>query len=331
VAAWFSLLEPATVELSALRREDDPRLGDIIERWDGRLTALRRDRAVLIGFPQDEGVRRNGGRVGAAQAPDAIRKWLYRLTAGDCRHQIDLAAAPPLDMGNVRVTPHLEEAQASLAIIVGRILNEGLVPVVMGGGHETAYPHYLGSVIAGPVGIVNIDAHLDVRPLVGGLGHSGSPFRQAMEDPSNPLARGRYCCLGAQPFAVSAAHARFLEERGDEIVWAADIDRLDVALARAIQRPAFAGCHVMLSIDADAFRAADVPGVSAPNVAGLAGVEAFRCARAAGAMPVVSTIELVEVNPEFDIDGRSARWAAAVIWHFLVSLANRVGQAGKLP
>ncbi|MFX4693961.1 arginase family protein, partial [Acinetobacter baumannii] len=35
---------------------------------------------VIIGCPQDEGVLRNNGRIGAALAPDAIREQFYRLT-----------------------------------------------------------------------------------------------------------------------------------------------------------------------------------------------------------------------------------------------------------
>jgi arginase family enzyme len=37
----------------------------------------------------------------------------------------------------------------------------------------------------------------------------------------------------------------------------------------------------------------------------------------------VTSFELVEINPRFDIDDRSARWAAAVVWHFLAGLARR--------
>src|SRR4051812_4670999 len=48
---------------------DDPRLADIIEPWIGDPAVLTPGRAVLIGFPQDEGVRRNHGRIGAAKAP----------------------------------------------------------------------------------------------------------------------------------------------------------------------------------------------------------------------------------------------------------------------
>jgi len=86
---------------------------------------------------------------------------------------------------------------------------------VLGGGHETAYGHFLGYVGAKKkVGTLNIDAHLDVRPCSDGLGHSGSPFRQALEHPTQPLAGDHYVCLGAQPHSVSHAHWKYVLERG---------------------------------------------------------------------------------------------------------------------
>jgi formiminoglutamase len=87
------------------------------------------------------------------------------------------------------------------------------------------------------------------------------------------------------------------------------------------------GCKVLLSIDADAFAARDVPGVSAPNPLGFAGDEGANAAFAAGAAAEVSSFELVEINPLFDLDGRSAHWAAATIWHFLIGLSQRAKAA----
>src|SRR5262245_39474951 len=176
VAAWSSLLEPVEQDADpSAARAHDPRLGEVIERWNGDPSALRPGRAVLVGFPQDEGVRRNQGRPGAALAPAELRRWLSRLTPWDGSTQTDLTPSPPLDAGNVRITGTLEQTQAALGEVVGGILAAGAVPIVLGGGHETAFGHYLGYVRAGrTVGIVNLDAHLDVRPCIGELGHSGS-------------------------------------------------------------------------------------------------------------------------------------------------------------
>ena len=342
-AGWFSLLEPVKPELPAPRLED-PRLGEIVEFWRGDMGALKPGRGVIVGFPQDEGVRRNQGRPGAAAAPNEIRRFLYRLTPWDGFRNIDLRANPPLDVGNVRIEGNLEESQHALAEVVGGILVAGAVPIVLGGGHETAFGHFLGHVFAGErerivitqhdnpvaqlagksVTIINLDAHLDVRPCTNDGGHSGSPFRQAMEHLSHPLPGNKYVCLGAQPHAISREHLNFVTERGGVVRWCDQVrGKLYQELADHLERLG----SVYLSIDADVVQLADVPGVSAPNASGLSGSEVLAAALAAGQSKNVSSFDLVEVNPSLDRDGQSARWGALLIWHFLIGLANRGKQS----
>jgi formiminoglutamase len=329
VAEWFMLLDPAGPPADLVRRPDDPRLGEIIEFWDGDLAALRPGRGVIVGFPQDEGVRRNFGRPGAAEAPLAIRSYLWRLvsTAWDSTTPTDLGTAPPLDIGNIRITGSLEDSQEALGRVVGTLLRLGTVPIVLGGGHEAAYGHYLGYVNAGrKVGIINLDAHLDLRPPIDGRGHSGSPFRQAMEYPPQPLAGKHYACLGIQPQAVSFAHLRYAQERGCLVHTAGELQTVaaqERLLARKLERFRKEGCSVYLSIDADVVHERDVPGVSAPNPLGVPGYQIVGAASLAGTMPWVSSVDLVEINPRYDRDNQSARWAALVIWNFLIGLGSR--------
>jgi formiminoglutamase len=316
-AAWYTRLEPVKPP-DLPRRPDDPRLGEWVTFWREGAPELRLGRPVLVGFPQDEGVRRNHGRPGAAEAPSAIRHWLYRLTP--CN--VDL-----LDLGNVRITGDLEESQQALAEVIAAILTAGSVPLVLGGGHETAYGHYLGYVRAGrEPAVINLDAHLDVRPLMDGRGHSGSPFRQALEHPTQPLRGDRYVVLGAQPFAVSREHRAYVKDKGGVIRWASQSSvrrRLPAVFLHERLRLSAGGCPLYVSLDADVVRQADMPGVSAPNPLGLSARAVAECVAEAGAMPVVSSFDVVEINPALDRDGQSARWAAVVLWHLLRGLSRR--------
>jgi formiminoglutamase len=270
-------------------------------------------------------VRRNHGRPGAAEAPREIRRWLYRLTPWDGAQDADLSRLGLLDLGDLRIDKDLEATQAALGEVVGALLLTGAVPIVLGGGHETAYGHYLGYVRARqPVGIINLDAHLDVRPWLLGRGHSGSPFRQALEHPDQPLRGDRYVCLGAQPSSASREHALYVRGKGGTIRWAAEVrGRLLESFTRECERLVGTGCPVHVTLDSDVVRAADVPGVSAPNPLGLPGEEVAACARLAGASPAVSSFDIVEINPSLDPDGRSTRWAAVAVWHFLAGLTRR--------
>jgi formiminoglutamase len=323
VVEWFTRLEPAVVAMPP-SRPDDPRLGDVLERWAGQAEALRPGQPVIVGFPQDEGVRRNGGRAGAAKAPDTIRTFLYRLVPYDGERRLDLSADPPLEAGNVRTEGSLEDSQNALAEVVAGILHAGAIPVILGGGHETAYGHYLGYVKANlPVAIINLDAHLDVRPCIDGLGHSGSPFRQAIEHATHPLPASLYRCVGANPFAVARDHLQFVEHFGGSVIWASSITHLDQSMQSALEALKSHNCPIYLSLDADVVAATEVPGVSAPNPWGVSGTNVAKCAFQAGEDAAVRSFDLVEINPAHDIDGRSARWAAMVLWHFFVGLAKR--------
>jgi formiminoglutamase len=328
--AWSSLLDPAAPPRHLAPRAEDPRLVECVEFWSGDAGALRPGRPALLGFPQDEGVRRAQGRTGSALAPREIRQWLYRLTPWDGLSGADLGALRVLDLGDVHIEGDLEETQWALGEVVGALLKAEVVPVVLGGGHETAFGHYLGYANARrPAGVINLDAHLDVRPALAGEGHSGSPFRQMMHHQAQPLPGDCYACLGAQPQSVSRDHVEYVRKRGGTVRWAASVrGNLVESFFREGDRLASKGVAVYLSLDADVVRSADVPGISAPNPLGLPGEEVAACVRGAGASPFVSSFDLVEINPHLDRDGQSARWAALAIWHFLAGLATRPLQSG---
>lgn len=272
-------------------------------------------RVALVGFPSDEGVRRNGGRAGAAGAPAAIREALYRMTP-DARTPapfVDLLDHTA-DLGDVDVTGDLEADQDRLAAVVGDLLGRGVVPIVLGGGHETAYGHFLGYVARDqPVHALNWDAHADVRPLTDGRGHSGSPFRQMLDHDSG-LCRG-YTVAGMHPWRVAADHVEVVRQWG-EVVWAEDL-----TAARAEALVAACDGPTLASFDLDAVDAA--PGVSAPGVGGLP-VDVWLCAaEACGRNLHVLSVDVVELNPVYDVGGRTATLAALTVWHVLRGIASR--------
>ena len=109
---------------------------------------------------------------------------------------------------------------------VGTILGGGAIPFVVGGGNDQSYPngsalldHAKGYVCAqspplspnSKVGIINIDAHLDVRPLKDGKTHSGSPFRQLLED--ERFSGKNFVEFAAQGNQCSADHVAYIAHK----------------------------------------------------------------------------------------------------------------------
>ena len=294
---------------------EDPRLGHWLA---GSASRSERVSVVLLGFPSDAGVARNGGRVGAADAPTAIREHLYRLTP-DARDPGPFGALldRTADLGDVPVSGDVEADQERLAHEVARHLLADRVVIVLGGGHETAYGHLLGYVRAErDVHVLNWDAHTDVRALRDGHGHSGSPFRQALDHPSGRVRS--YSAAGLHPWRVAAAHAQAVEASGGRVVWLDDLDEAGVdRLASEAQGPA------MASFDIDAVEAGAAPGASAPGVAGMSPRLWLRAAEACGRAAAFGSFEVVETNPRHDQNGQTAALAALTVWHVMRGLASR--------
>jgi formiminoglutamase len=168
------------------------------------------------------------------------------------------------------------------------------------------------------VRILNHDAHPDVRMLENGLGHSGSPFSQAIMDDSGLCAS--YTVVGLNPHSVSRVHLDFVRENKGEYLFRDEVSSQTIArIHEGLREPS------MVSFDLDAVDQAHAPGVSAPSALGLSPDLWLFAAEAAGANPAVQSMDLVEFNPNYDTDQRTARLAALTIWRFLRGLCRRGG------
>ena len=101
---------------------DDPRVGLL---FGARLGPSETPKAVILGFPSDEGVRRNGGRVGAASGPRALRPALYRLAADPRLELFEDFLGRTRDLGDLEISRNLEADQ--------KHLGEALAPYLAAG------------------------------------------------------------------------------------------------------------------------------------------------------------------------------------------------------
>lgn len=294
------------------RRGDpnDPRLGDVIGIGAAAYAAAD---IAIVGCPQDEGVRRNRGRPGAALAPDAIRSALMRLSIAG------LEGLRIVDLGDVMIAGTLEEIHDRLHTLARTIVADGKRLVSLGGGNDISFADCGGlAAAAGSVLAFNIDAHLDVRADT--PRNSGTPYRQLLE--AGLVRPEAFYEIGAQPFANSAIYGAYLRDRGATIIPLDELRQRGIAatlqqILHQRQEPA-----IFWGFDLDVVNAAEAPGVSAPNPLGMSGAELCHIAALAGADYRSKIIEISEVNPAFDSDGRTARLAAVAIWHFLVGMAE---------
>jgi formiminoglutamase len=264
---------------------------------------------VLNGFACDAGVARNQGRVGAAEGPTAIRRALVNMPVH--------AAGRLADAGDVACSGDaLEAAQAELALRLAAQLRQSAFPLSLGGGHEIAVAsfdglaaHLEGDGVA-RIGVVNFDAHFDLRRA--DRPNSGTPFLQIAD---RCAARGwpfAYACLGISRYANT--QALFERARALGVLWLDDetIDAPPVA-AEALARFVADVDHVYLTVCLDVFPAAVAPGVSAPAARGVALSTVEPLVDAVVASGKLRLADVAEMNPRFDVDGRTATVAARLV------------------
>lgn len=286
------------------------RLFQTVERMEGWLPERADGQTVLLGFCSDEGVRRNQGRTGAADAPPVLRRALANLAAHKAAH-------PLLDGGDFSYeNAHLEQGQAAFADAVAAVHHAGGRTLVLGGGHETAFAHGKGLLDAYSgrrLHIVNFDPHLDLRRA--DCATSGTPFAQLA---AYAAANGRefaYTCIGASRAANTAALLDDAAALGVDIVWDTDVHWGNAAsLAAKLDKLCGSSDLIYLTIDLDVLPAAQMPAVSAPAALGIPFDLLMYLLRPILKSGKTVGADAVEFNPQYDRDGQGARTAARLLW-----------------
>lgn len=268
---------------------------------------------ALLGFACDEGVKRNQGRVGAKGGPNAIRQVLGALPIK--RFPITL-----YDVGNLCCDDgDLEGAQTVLGEVVLLLLKQGITPIVLGGGHELAFGHYQGidkMIQDRHLGIVNFDAHFDMRPLLADkFGSSGSPFLQIADDRLSKRLAFDYTCIGVQASGNSHALEQTANNHHVQAIHAERIHEDGLSVAKTMLQGVVARCDaIYVSLCLDVFASPFAPGVSAPQILGLLPWQVLTLLRELNLSKKVMSYDIAEYNPTFDIDSCTAKLAASLIY-----------------
>lgn len=272
---------------------------------------------ALLGFCCDEGIRRNQGRVGAEHGPNAIRKELANLP---CQFSQGTLL---FDAGNILCPDDkLEESQEALAAAVAQIRRLGLFPLVIGGGHEVALGHYRGHRTMmtehhqkPDIGIINFDAHFDLRAVLPEGGSSGTMFRQIANESAAMGLDFKYLCVGIQESGNTRELFKTAAQLGAAHILAADaaskgnkyvLTQLDEFMKKTE--------NIYITLCADVFSSAFAPGVSAIQPLGLNPLEVVKYIEHIMQSGKVIGFDIAEVSPKFDSDRATVSLAKVLLF-----------------
>jgi arginase len=288
---------------------------------------MRQSHIAVIGAPLDLGA----GRRGVDMGPSALRVAGLNQKLADLGYQaedlgnvvVDQPESLPSGPANARYLPQIAHTCARLADMVERAADQGQVPLVLGGDHSAAIgtvagmSRHLGKN-GQKLGLLWIDAHADMNtpqsspsgnvhgmPLACIIGQgppelTGIAGRMPMVDPQNVAIVGLRSVDDIERFNVRGAGVhpftmRDIDERGMRTVMQQAIHTVSSGTA---------GFH--LSFDLDAVDPAEAPGVGTPVHGGITYREAHLAMEIVNDSGLMTSLEMVELNPVMDVANRTA-------------------------
>ena len=262
----------------------------------------------FVGYDTDDGIKRNQGRIGAEKGSNAIRKAIQSFPI--------VENLKIYDYQNLK-NKVLEEAQKEYSLKISNVIKKGIFPIGLGGGHDIAFASYSGIRKAYPdkkIGIVNFDTHLDMRPYDNGA-TSGTSFKQILDGDKNV----KYSIVG---FKKQGNTKRLIDTAKNYNVLILDEEEEEKFINDELKKYLADADILYVTFCMDVFNASDAPGVSAPTIMGLDPKKGKRILREIMDTGKVVCIDFAEVNPEYDIESRTAKLAGSLIYDIMNNLTK---------
>ena len=272
-------------------RANEKKIGEevsVIEKFPDDLSN-NKSKFVLIGIPEDIGVRANLGRGGAHTAWKPALENILNLQSNGFMNGSNILVLGHINLDHLmnksfhfnnktesdihELRKLVEEIDEIVFSVLKEIFYHGKIPIIIGGGHNNSFPIIKAAAMsstAGKINVINCDPHSDFRPKEGR--HSGNGFRYAYEEDY----LNKYSVFGLHESYNSAEvieHFNALPERLHfatfEDIFIRQTTSFENALNNCIQFCKDATCGLELDLDA----ITNVPS-SAKTSSGLSSLQA---------------------------------------------------------
>ncbi|MEI4801827.1 formimidoylglutamase [Bacillus sp. FJAT-51639] len=291
---------------------------DIIKNWDESEKIFG---GALIGAPLS---KPSISHSGACFAPKTIRAMLDAYSTYAITEEHDMKKSVLYDCGDITMhVTDIKESHVRIAKTLESLTksNPQMVPIVLGGDHSISFPSISGFASSkGKVGIIQFDAHHDLRNLEDGGPSNGTPFRSLLE---NDVITGKQLVqIGIRNFSNAHTYHEYAKEHGVTVytmqhVRERHIKDIITESIELLRRQGVTSIYV--SVDMDVLDQAFAPGCPAIGPGGMDSTTLLDAMTVLGQEPLVTGMDIVEIDPTLDFRDMTSRVAAQVIMSFLLS------------
>ncbi|MEP0824475.1 MAG: arginase family protein [Nitrososphaera sp.] len=268
---------------------------------------------VVIGVPDES--KSHAKRKGTSKAPDVLRAASNEFEFFERGGRIipthpmrgSLGGKRVFDAGNIADKQNLHK-------IVLDVVSAGKLPIMMGGDHSLTAEtiRAVATATGKKISLLYFDAHPDFVSSVRDY------YGSVLTDSAKSIDFRKSLLVGtraAEPEEMENAKAA-----GLKIVTPLDIAEFGVKKVSQMIRTRTAGSKIYVSVDLDCIDPASAPGVSVPSAAGLSAVDVIYLLNKVLSGGNVAGIDIVELAPEYDINGMTAMLAARILSECIASV-----------
>lgn len=312
---------PEIIRRSNWRDSYETKVAQWLTPWDGEAMPD----IGFIGIPLS---KTSISVSGASMTPNALRELFSAATTYSIDYDVDLQELNARDMGDIQM--HVTDLLRCHANIEQGLTNiyqalPNLFPIIAGGDHSITCPSVKAfkQRFPGPVGIVQIDSHMDVRNLEDGGPSNGTPIRGLLE--SGTVAGKHIAQIGIHSFANSKPYREYALSQGitQYTAWQVAHEGIEPLVKQAMEIAGNGTDAIYVTVDMDVLDQAFAPGVPAMVPAGMTSWQLLDAVYLLGQNPQVKGFDIVCVDPVQDPRRATVRTALYVILNFLAGYMKR--------
>lgn len=271
----------------------------------GDIPELTQVQLAIFGVNESRG---NKANLEGKNAPDLVRQWLYRLF----HHGYDIKIA---DLGNVKAGNEIQDTYFAVSQICESLIKDGIIPIIIGGSQDLTYANYLAyENLEQMVNLVTVDPRFDIGLKDETVDAYTFLSKIVLHQPSFLF---NYSNIGYQSYFTDPKVLELMNQLYFD-VYRLGMVRNNLEEVEPIVRNAD-----IVSMDVNAIRKADAPGISFASPNGFNGEEACAIARYAGLSDKLTSFGVYDYCPSKDEDGTTAHLVAQMIWYFIDGYYNR--------